>query len=173
MRPFTVEAAEQVISLLCYSRTEDRYRHGPYGKPTAGAGAFRLAVALNKSSPRLVLSDIYHPVRYRSISVDAALQQGLLEPSWEDLATKLYLNDQDILYMCLINRKEPVRLRLNEIERVKFYRDQHNDKARAVKFTYMPCRRKHHIRSVPSNAGGRPGNQDMMDAHPHNGAKAS
>lgn len=155
MRPFTSEGAEQVISLLCYSRTDDRYHDGPRGKPGEGVGAFRLAVAVNEDAPRLVLSDIYDPARFRTITVADAVQQGLLGPSWEDFATKLYLNDQDILYMCLMTRKEPVPLRLNEVARVMAYRDQHNDKAKAVKFTYMPRlpRSKDHMRSVPRQAG--------------------
>jgi len=175
MRPFTSEAAEQVISLLCYSRTNDRYHHGPHGKPAADAGAFRLAVALKESSPRLALSDIYDPARYRTTTVADAMQQGLLDPSWEDFATKLYLNDQDILYMCLMSRDEPVPLRLNEVERVKTYRDQHNDKDLAVKFTYMPRppRSKVHMRSVPCKAGVGPGKQDMTDVHLNERAKAS
>ena len=168
MRPFTSEAAEQVISLLCYSRTDDRYHNGPHVKPAAGAGAFRLAADVKEGSPRLVLSDIFDPARYRTITVADAVQQGLLDPSWEDLATKLYLNDQDILYMCLMSLEEPVRLRLNEAERVMAYRNQHNDKARAVKFTFMPrpIRSKVvHMRSVPRKAG--PGKQDMTGVHLH------
>jgi hypothetical protein len=175
MRPFTSEAAEQVISLLCYSRTDDRYHHGPRGKPDAGAGAFRLAVAVEEGPPRLALSDIYDPARYRTITVADAVQRGLLDPSWEDFATKLYLNDQDILYMCLMSREEPVPLRLNDVERVKAYRDQHNDKARAVKFTYMPRspRSNVHMRSVPRKAGVGPGKQDMRGVHQHERARAS
>ena len=175
MRPFTSEAAEQVISLLCYSRTDDSYHHGPRGKPAAGAGAFRLAVALKEGFPRLVLSDIYDPARYRTITVADAVQQGLLDPSWEDFAAKLYLNDQDILYMCLMSREEPVPLRLNDVERVKAYRDQHNDKARAVKFTYMPRlpRSNVHLRSVPRKAGVGPGKQDMAGVHLHKRAEAT
>jgi hypothetical protein len=175
MRPFTSEAAEQVISLLCYSRTDDSYHHGPRGKPDAVAGAFRLAVAVQEGAPRLVLSDIYDPARYRTITVEDAMQQGLLDPSWEDFATKLYLNDQDILYMCLMSRKEPVPLRLNEVERVKAYRDKHNDKTRAVKFTYMPRppRSKAHMRSVPRKAGDGPGNRNMTCVDHHERAKAS
>ena len=122
MRPFTSEAAEQVISLLCYSRTDDRYHYGPRGKPTTCAGAFRLAVTVKEGSPpQLVLSDIYDPAMYRTITVADAVQQGLLDPSWEDFATKLYLNDQDILYMCLMSRIEPVPLRLNDVARVKSF----------------------------------------------------
>ena len=175
MRPFTSEAAEQVISLLCYSRTDDRYHHGPRVKPTAGAGAFRLAVAVNEDAPRLVLSDIYDAARYRTITVADAVERGLLDSSWEDFATKLYLNDQDILYMCLMSSKEPVRLRINEVERVKAYRDQHNDKAMAVKFTYMPRppRSNVHMRSVPRKAGVAPGKQDMTGVNQHERAKAS
>jgi hypothetical protein len=173
MRPFSAEAAEQVISLLCYSRTDDRYHHGPQGKPAAFGGAFRLAVAVNESHPRLALSDIYDPDKFRTITVADAIKRALLDPSWEDFATKLYLNDQDILYMCLMSREEPVPLRLNEAERVKSYRDQHNDKARAVKFTYMPRppRSRAHMRSVPHNAGS--GKEELMVAHPHIRAKAS
>ena len=175
MRPFTSEAAEQVISLLCYSRTDDRYHHGPRGKPDEGAGAFRLAVAMEEGAPRLALSDIYDPVRYRTITVADALQRGLLGPSWEDFATKLFLNDQDILYMCLMSREEPVPLRLNDVERVKAYRDQHNDKARAVKFTYMPRppRSNVHMRSVPRKAGVGHGKKDRKGVHLHERAKAS
>jgi len=176
MRPFTSEAAEQVISLLCYSRTDDRYHHGPRGKPATYAGAFRLAVAMKEGSPRLVLSDIYDPAGYRTITVADAVQQGILDPSWEDFATKLYLNDQDILYMCLMSLEEPVHLRLNEVERVKAYRDQHNDKARAVKCTYMPRppRSNVHMRSVPRKAGVGIGKQDMTGAHHrHERAKGS
>jgi hypothetical protein len=175
MRPFTLEAAEQVISLLCYSRTDDRYNSGQSGKPTTGAGAFRLAEAIKEDSPKLVLSDIYDPGRYRTITVADAVQQGLLDPSWEDFATKLYLNDQDILYMCLMSSEDPVRLRLKDVERVKAYRDQHNDKATAVKFTYMPRLRRANVpmRSVPRNAGVGPGKQDMSAVHLHQRAKTS
>ena len=175
MRPFTSEAAEQVISLLCYSRTDDRYHYGPRRKPDEGAGAFRLAVAVNEDAPRLALSEIYDPARYRTITVEDAMQQGLLDPSWEDFATKLYLNDQDILYMCLMSRKEPVPLRLNEVERVKAYRDQHNDKAKAVKFTYMPRppRSNVHMPSVHRKAGVGPGKKDMTGVHLQGRAKAS
>jgi hypothetical protein len=175
MRPFTSEAAEQVISLLCYSRTDDRYHYGPRRKRDEGAGAFRLAVAVNEDAPRLALSDIYDPARFRTITVEDAMQQGLLDPSWEDFATKLYLNDQDILYMCLMSRKEPVPLRLSAVERVKAYRDQHNDKTRAVKFTYMPRppRSKAHMRSVPRKAGDGPGRQNMTGLDLHEQAKAS
>jgi hypothetical protein len=175
MRPFTSEAAEQVISLLCYSRTDDRYHYGPRAKSAEGAGAFRLAVDVKEESSRLVLSDIYDPARFRTITVADAVQQGLLDPSWEDFATKLYLNDQDILYMCLMSREEPVPLRLNDVERVKAYRDQHNDKARAAKFTYMPRppRSKDHMRSVPRKTGVGPGKKDMTGVHLHGRAKAS
>ncbi len=175
MRPFTSEAAEQVISLLCYSRTDDRYHYGPRRKRDEGAGAFRLAVAVNEDAPRLALSDIYDPARFRTITVEDAMQQGLLDQTWEDFATKLYLNDQDILYMCLMSRKEPVPLRLNEVARVMAYRDHHNDKAKAVKFTYMPClpRSNVHMLSVHRKAGVGPGKQDMTDAHLHKRAKAS
>jgi hypothetical protein len=175
MRPFTSEAAEQVISLLCYSRTDDRYHHGPRGKRDEGAGAFRLAVAVNEDAPRLVLSDIYDPDRYRTITVEDAMKQGLLEPTWEDFATKLYLNDQDILYMCLMSRKEPVPLRLSEVERVKAYRDRHNDKAKAVKFTYMPRppRSNVHMLSIHRKSGVGSGKQAMTAVHLHERAKAS
>ena len=175
MRPFTSEAAEQVISLLCYSRTDDRYHYGPRVKSAEGAGAFRLAVAVNEDAPRLMLSDIYDPARFRTITVEDAMQQGLLDPSWEDFATKLYLNDQDILYMCLMSRKEPVPLRLSAVERVKAYRDQHNDKTKAVKFTYMPRppRSNVHMLSVPSKAGVGSGKQKTMGVHLHGRAKAS
>ena len=175
MRPFTSEAAEQVVSLLCYSRTDDRYHHGPRAKRDEVAGAFRLAVAVNEDAPRLVLSDIYDPARYRTITVEDAMQQGLLDPTWEDFATKLYLNDQDILYMCLMSRKEPVPLRLSAVERVKAYRDQHNDKARAVKFTYMPRPPRSNVLmlSVPRKAGVGPGKQNMMGVQLHERAKAS
>ena len=173
MRPFTAEAAEQVISLLCFSRTEDRHLHGPRAKPAAGAGAFRLAVAVDKGVPRLVLSDIYDPARYRTITVEAAMKEGFLEPSWEDLATKLYLNDQDLLYLCLLSSKEPVQLRLSEIARVKAYRDQHIDKARTVKFTYMPRRPNDHMRSVPRTSGCGQGGRQMKGANLHKRARAS
>ena len=175
MRPFTSEAAEQVISLLCYSRTDDTYHHGPRGKLTAGAGAFRLAAAMKEDSPRLVLSDIYDPSWLRTMTVADALQHGLLEPSWEDFATKLYLNDQDILYMCLMSSEESVHIRLNEARRVKAYRDQHNDKTKAVKFTYMPrpLRSTDHMWSVPSKAGVGPGKQGRRSTGLHKRAKAS
>lgn len=171
MRPFTVEAAEQVISSLCYSRTDDRYHYGPRRKSAADAGAFRLAAAVNGGTPRLALSDIFDPARYRTITVADAVQQGLLNPSWEDLATKLYLNDQDLLYMCLLSLEEPVHIRLLEVERLKAYRDRHNDKASAVKFTYMPRppRSRDHLRSLHHKAGFGAGNQDMTYAR----AKAS
>jgi hypothetical protein len=173
MRPFSAEAAEQVISLLCYSRTDDRYHHGPHGKPAVFGGAFRLARAVNEGTPRLALSDSYDPDQYRTITIADAIKQGLLNSSWEDFATKLYLNDQDILYMCLMSREEPVPLRLNEAERVKTYRDQHNDKTLAAKFTYMPrpTRSRTYIRPVPRNTGSR--KEELMVAHPHVRAKAS
>ena len=173
MRSFTAEAAEQVISLLCFSRTEDRHHHGPRAKPAAGAGAFRLAVTVNEGAPRLVLSDIYDPARYRTITVQAAMQQGLLDPSWEVLATKLYLNDQDLLYLCLLSSNEPVQLRLSEIERVKAYRDQHTDKAGTVKFTYMPRRPNDHRRSVSRTSRSGQGGRHMKCADLHKKARAS
>ncbi len=159
MRPFTPEAAEQVISNLCYTRTEDRYLFGPRGNPAAGPGAFRLARAMSKDSPVLALSDIYDPTRYRTITVEEALRQGLLDPSWEDFAAKLFLNDQDILYLCLMSREEPVHVRLSEVERLKAYRNQHNDKAMAAKFTYMPRVRRSNVVQIRKAAVG-PGKQD-------------
>ena len=155
MQAFTAEAAEQIISVLCYSRTEDTYNYGRPGESVIGSGGFRLAVTVGQDPHRLALSDLYHPVSYRTITVETAIQQGLLDPSWEDLATKLYLNDQDILYMCLMSNEEPVNSRLIESERIIAYRDQHNDKAKAKKFTYMPRRLNRNLRSAPSKAGRR------------------
>ncbi len=146
MRLFTPEAAEQVISLLCYARTEDTYIGGYSGGNKAGAGAFRLAVTVNQHANRLTLSDRYDSLFCRTITVASALQNRLLEPSWEDFATKLYLNDQDILYMCLMSHEEPVCLRLIEAERVIAYRNGHNEKAKAKKFTYLPGQPKKDLR---------------------------
>jgi hypothetical protein len=147
MRRFTPETAEQVISLLCYSRTEDTYYCACRGKSQAGAGAgaFRLAVTANRHANRLVLSDKYHSLFYQTVTVESAIQKGLLEPSWEDLATKLYLNDQDVLYMCLMSHDEPVCLRLIEAERIIAYRNRHNGLAKAKKFTYLPGQPKKHV----------------------------
>ncbi len=138
MRIFTPEAAEQVVSLLCYSRTEDTYTSGHPGRNKSDAGAYRLAVTLNRHANRLTLSDRYDSLLCRTITVESALQKNLLEPSWEDLAAKLYLNDQDVLYMCLMSLEEPVCLRLIEAERIIAFRNRHNEKAKAKKFTYMP-----------------------------------
>ncbi len=146
MRRFTPETAEQVISLLCYSRTEDAYYCACGGKNQAGAGAFRLAVTANRHVNRLVLSDKYDSLTCQTITVEYAIEKGLLEPSWEDLATKLYLNDQDVLYMCLMSREEPVCLRLIEAERIIAYRNRRNGKAKAIKFTYLPGQPKKHVR---------------------------
>ncbi len=139
MRIFTPEAAEQVIGLLCYSRTEDRYDCGY--PSTCSAGAFRLAAKVNPPG-RLALSDDYDSLSYQTVTIESALQKGLLEPSWEDLAAKLYLNDQDILYMCLMSSEEPVCLRLIEAQRIIAYRNRHIEKATAKKFTYLPGQRK-------------------------------
>ena len=155
MQPFTAEAAEQIISLLCFSRTEDTYLQRTRGNRTVYEGAFRLAVTLNQGSSRLALSDRYHPAEFRTTTVEAAIQQGLLARSWEDLAAKLFLNDQDILYMCSMSRDEPVCLRLIEVERIKAYRDRHNNKAAAGKLTYMPGRINKHLRLVPPPSGRR------------------
>jgi hypothetical protein len=146
MRIFTPEAAERVISLLCYSRTEDTYYFGCPGKSQVGAGAFRLAVTANRHANRLVLTDKYDSLSCQTITVESAIQKGLLEPSWEDLATKLYLNDQDVLYMCLISREEPVCLRLIEAERIIAYRNRLNGKAKTKKFTYLPGQPKKQLR---------------------------
>jgi hypothetical protein len=167
MQPFTAEAAEQIISILCYSRTEDTYRHGPRRKHPVNEGAFRLSVRTEQDSPRLVLSDRYDPAEYRTTTVAAAIQQGLLAPSWEDLATKLYLNDQDILFMCLMSHDEPACLRFIEIERIKAYRDQHNDRVTAGKLTYMPRSIKKHLLLVSSPAGRRPGNHGLPGMRLH------
>jgi hypothetical protein len=161
MQPFTSEAAEQIIGLLCYARTEDAYRHGLRAKRTAHQGAYRLSIALDQGSPRLVLSDRYSPGAYRATTIESAVRQGLLSRSWEDLATKLYFNDQDVLYMCLMSHDEPLCLRLIEVERIKAYRDQHNDKAAAIKLTYMPRRINRHLRLVPQPAGRRPGKKGL------------
>jgi hypothetical protein len=155
MKEFTAEAAEHVISLLCYSRTEDTYDTGLSGERTAGTGAFRLSATGEGDATRLILTDIYHPVHYRTITVEAALHQGLLAPSWEDLATKLYLNDQDILYMCLLSGEGPVCLRLLASKRIMAYRDQHIDKANAKKFTYMPHRSNRNLRLIPKKERGK------------------
>ena len=162
MKVFTTEAAEQIISLLCYSRTEDTYNCGVHRGSVVGEGAFRLAVTADQHADRLVLSDKYDPACYQTITVKTAIQKGLLEPSWEDLAAKLYLNDQDILQMCLMSHEEPVCLRLIEIERIIAYRDQHNDKAKAKKFTYMPKRLNKHMRLVPGKAKFNPERPDPM-----------
>ncbi len=146
MRRFTPETAEQVISLLCYSRTEDTYYCGCPRKSKAGAGAFRLAVTSNRYANRLALSDKYDSLSYQTVTVESAIQKGLLEPSWEDLATKLYLNDQDVLYMCLMSSDEPVCLRLIEAERIIAYRNRHNGKDEAKKFTYLPGQSTKHLR---------------------------
>jgi len=151
MKEFTAEAAEHVISLLCYSRTEDTYDTGLSSERTDGTGAFRLSATGDGDAARLILTDLYHPVHYRTITVEAALHQGLLAPSWEDLATKLYLNDQDILYMCLLRGEGPVCLRLIESKRIMAYRDRHIDKANAKKFTYMPHRLNKNLRLIPKN----------------------
>jgi len=74
-----------------------------------------------------VLSDIFDPARYRTITVTDAVKQGLLEPSWEDFATKLYLNDRYPLYV-LMSREEPVLYGLTRPSG-EGLRDQHNDKA--------------------------------------------
>ncbi len=174
MRPFTVEAAEQVISSLCYSRTEDRYHYGPRRKSAADTGAFRLAAAVNEDPPRLALTDDFDPARYRTTTVANAVWQGLLDPSWEDLVIKLYLNDQDILYMCLMSLEEPVHLRLQEVEGLKAQRDQHNNKASTVKFTFMP-RPLRSLRMVPirRKPGVVTGKQNMTYANLDKKAKAS
>jgi len=138
MQPFTTEAAEKIISLLCFSRTEDTYYYGKRGKCPGSEGAFRLSISLNRRSPQLVLSNYYQSAKYRTTTVEAAIKQGLLAPSWEDLATKLFFNDQDILYMCSMSHEEPVCVRLIEVERIKAYRDQHNNIANASKLTFMP-----------------------------------
>ncbi len=140
MRIFTPEAAEQVVSLLCYSRTEDTYTSDRPERNKSDAGAYRLAVTMNRHANRLTLSDRYDALLCRTITVKSALQKNLLEPSWEDLAAKLYLNDQDILYMCLTSLEEPVCLRLIEAERIIAYRNRHTEKSKAKKFTYMPGR---------------------------------
>jgi hypothetical protein len=152
MRIFTPEAAEQVISLLCYTRTEDTYTYGHSGRNKSNAGAFRLAVTVNRHANRLTLSDRYDSLFCRTVSVESALQKSLLKPSWEDLATKLYLNDQDILYMCLMSHEEPVCLRLIEAERIIAYRNRHNEKARAKKFTYLPGQPKKDLRLTTANS---------------------
>ncbi len=146
MRIFTPEAAEQVISLLCYTRTEDTYTSSHAGRNRTNAGAFRLAVTVNRHANRLALSDRYDSLFCRTITVESALQKSLLKPSWEDLAIRLYLNDQDILYMCLMSREEPVCLRLIEAERIIAYRDRHNEKAMTKKFTYLPGQPKRDLR---------------------------
>ena len=171
MKVFTTEAAEQIISLLCYSRTEDTYNCSFHRGSVFGDGAFRLAVTANQHADRLVLSDKYDSAYYQTITVEAAIQKGLLEPSWEDLAAKLYLNDQDILQMCLMSHEEPVCLRLIEIERIRAYRDQHNDKAKAKKFTYMPNRLNKHMRLIPGKAKFKPGRPDPIGAVRSQGKK--
>jgi hypothetical protein len=40
--------------------------------------------------------------------------------------------------MCLMSPEEPVCLRLIDVERIKAYRDRHNNIANAGKLTYMP-----------------------------------
>ncbi len=139
MRIFTPEAAEQVISLLCYSRTEDVYDCGRPGENRAGA--FRLALAAKRQSSRLELSDSFS-LSNQTITIADALKRGLMEPSWEDLAAKLYLNDQDIIYMCLMNSDDPVCLRLIDAIRIISYRNRHTEEAKAKKFTYLPGRPK-------------------------------
>ncbi len=153
MRIFTPEAAEQVIGLLCYVRTEDRYDCGCPG--ASSAGAFRLATTINSPS-QLALSDDYDSLSCQTITIASALQKGLLEPSWEDLAVKLYLNDQDILYMCLMSHEEPVCLRLIEAHRMIAYRNHHIKKARAKKFTFWPGQRKKRLSSAGRDKFGAP-----------------
>ncbi len=152
MRLFSTEAAEQVISLLCYTRTEDTYALGRSGRNKSNAGAFRLAVTVNQQAKQLTLSDRYDPLICRTITVKSALQESLLEPSWEDLATKLYLNDQDVLYMCLMSHEEPVCLRLIEAERIIAYRNGHNEIAKAKRFTYLPGQPKKDLRLTTAKA---------------------
>jgi hypothetical protein len=164
MQEFTAEAAEQVISLLCYSRTEDTYSTGRPGERIAGSGAFRLAVTEDRNAARLILTDLYHPVHYRTITVETALQQGLLAPSWEDLATKLYLNDQDILYMCLLRNEGPVCLRLIDSKKIMAYRDQHSERSKAKKFTYMPHRSNRNLRLLPKEGKSRSARSEVSAA---------
>jgi hypothetical protein len=173
MKPFSTEAAEKVISLLCYSRSEDTYYHGPQGKRPAVAGTFRLAVVLDQGAPRIALCDIYDPTRYRTTTVEAAIQQGLLAPSWEDLATKLSLNDQDILYMGLMNRADPVRAGLNEVRRVIAYRDEHSDRPKAARITCTPHRPNGRLRSLSRSTGNGLRKRASTDKPAHKRAKAS
>jgi hypothetical protein len=139
MRPFTTEAAEKIIGLLCYSRTEDIFIHRS-GETNIGKheGTFRLAVALRQRPPRLLLSDQYESNEFRTITVEDAIKKELLSPSWEDLTAKLFLNDQDILLMCLMSIEEPLCLRFIEVERIKSYRDMQTRRTAARKLIYMP-----------------------------------
>ena len=172
MHPFTAEAAEQIISVLCYSRTEDTYRcHSgtKQGKGTTGEGGFRLAVALKQGLPRLTLSDSYNPAEYQTITVADSIRQGLLAPSWEDLAAKLHLNDQDILYMCLMSREEPLRVRFIEVQRIKAYRDGRNKGSAARKPTNAPERVKRCLGS-PQASGRKSGRRGHAGARLRKGA---
>ncbi len=153
MRIFTPEAAEQVISLLCYSRTQDTYEGCVTGRSETVSGAFRLAVTVNQQPTRLTLSDNYDITAYHTLTVRSAIRKGLLQPSWEDLASRLYLNDQDILYMCLMSLDEPVCLRLIDAERIIAYRNSHTDTAKAKRFTYLPGRPKERLRLAHRRAG--------------------
>jgi hypothetical protein len=164
MQEFTAEAAEQVIGLLCYSRTEDTYSTGFPGEGMASTGAFRFSATGDGNATRLLLTDLYHPVHYRTITIEAALHQGLLAPSWEDLAAKLYLNDQDILYMCLLRGEGPVCLRLLDSKRIMAYRDQHIDKAKAKKFTYMPHRSNKNLRLIPKKERSKSARPEITSA---------
>ena len=162
MRIFTPEAAEQVISLLCYSRTEDRYSCGFSGQ--SEQGAFRLVERVERTASRLALSDEYDHLSNQTITVASALWRGLLEPSWEDLAAKLYLNDQDIIYMCLMSYDEPVCLRLIDAVRIMAYRNRHTEKAKTKKFTYFPGQRgKKHLGLTHGKTGGGPSDHERTD----------
>ncbi len=164
MRNFTPEAAEQVIGLLCYSRTEDRYDCGCSGENRTGA--FRLAVTVTQQSNRLALSDRFS-LSHQTITIIDALKRDLLEPSWEDLAAKLYLNDQDILYMCLTSSHEPVCLRLIDAIRIIAYRNRHTERAKAKKFTYSPGQREKQVRLAPGKAGfSPPGHERTGEKNP-------
>jgi hypothetical protein len=156
MRPFTNEAAEKLIGLLCYGRTEDTFLNSARGVNRGHEGTYRLAVLLRHGPQRLVLSDRYEPAKLRTITVAEAVQNGLLAPSWEDLAAKLFLNDQDILLMCLLSHDEPLCLRFIEVERIKSYRQRHTSRSAAQKHMYMPRHGKRHLSIVPAVSGQPP-----------------
>jgi hypothetical protein len=161
MQPFTTEAAERLIGLLCYGRTEDTYLNRAQQVHADQDATYRLAAVRDRGPTRLALSDRYVADAFRTITVEEAIKAGLLAPSWEDLAAKLYMNDQDILLMCLLSREEPLCLRFIEVERVKSYRDQHTTRTAVAKHMYMPRRITRSQGSAASKAGRRTHKQGL------------